>query len=367
MKYRLLVVLLLISTLTHAQSLNKGSVATRSYYAEIPYTYVKNKIIIPVEIEGNTYNFLLDTGAPNMILSSLPITTKPLGSMKINDANGQRTTLKIVAVPSLNVGGINFVNTSTLVQKHVKPDIIFDCLKIHGIIGSNMLRNSVLQILPREQKIIITNSRKKLQITSEKEKLFLNKVQSSPYLWIRMKGEKTARERVLIDTGDNGFYDLSVSNYPTFKKEGVCTTLAKSSGSSSIGLLGGGKRTTIYKVQFPEIRIGNASFTNPVISTTPNKRSRIGNVILDYGNVTLDFKKKHFYYDTFDNDPIDMNKPTFGIDPNIKDGKLIVGVVWDDTLKEQVAYGDKIIEVNGVNYSEKDICDIITQKNRFFS
>ncbi len=47
--------------------LNKGKPASRKYLSSINYRDVRGKIIIPVEIEGNTYSFIFDTGAPNLI------------------------------------------------------------------------------------------------------------------------------------------------------------------------------------------------------------------------------------------------------------------------------------------------------------
>jgi hypothetical protein len=52
-------------------SFKTGSPSPRNYYTEINYEDVNGKIIIPVCIEGETYRFLFDTGAPNLISKAL--------------------------------------------------------------------------------------------------------------------------------------------------------------------------------------------------------------------------------------------------------------------------------------------------------
>lgn len=44
--------------------LNQGAVGQKHYLDTISYQTKKGKIFVPVEIEGNSYKFLLDTGSP---------------------------------------------------------------------------------------------------------------------------------------------------------------------------------------------------------------------------------------------------------------------------------------------------------------
>lgn len=69
MKKNLFLIVIILTTKVFSQNINMNIGATKSknYYQEITFEFIKNKIIIPVEIDGKTYKFLLDTGAPNMI------------------------------------------------------------------------------------------------------------------------------------------------------------------------------------------------------------------------------------------------------------------------------------------------------------
>lgn len=92
-------------------NLNQGQIAPTNYIDSISYQNIKEKIIIPVTIEGVTYHFILDTGAPFSISQKLynKITTHVVGSIIIGDANGAIDSVKVVAVPKLTVGKITFL------------------------------------------------------------------------------------------------------------------------------------------------------------------------------------------------------------------------------------------------------------------
>lgn len=48
-------------------------------------------------------------------------------------------------------------------------------------------------------------------------------------------------------------------------------------------------------------------------------------------------------------------------------GKLSIGIVWDDKLKEEIYVGYEIIEINGENYENYPICDLISKESIFKS
>ena len=194
---------------------NKGKVAKKNYYTKVAYTELKNKIIIPVKIQGQTYRFLFDTGAPNLISHSLKdlIETKALQTIQVKDANDKRRPLNVVVIPLLDIGGVSFKNSPAIVND-TASNFLFDCLKIDGIIGSNLVRDAIVQIDSKKKQIILTDQVRKLGLEGLNYlDMALNSNQSSPYIWIRLKGEGKAREQVLLDTGAEGFYDLSFNSF----------------------------------------------------------------------------------------------------------------------------------------------------------
>ena len=54
-----------------------------------------------------------------------------------------------------------------------------------------------------------------------------------------------------------------------------------------------------------------------------------------------------------------------GFTPTLNNNKLIVGFVWEETLKSKITFGDEILEVNGIDFNTIDICDFITKESIF--
>ena len=45
--------------------------------------------------------------------------------------------------------------------------------------------------------------------------------------------------------------------------------------------------------------------------------------------------------------------------PTFFDKKLVVGIVWDEELKNTIEFGDQILEVNGRNLTQLDFCELV--------
>ncbi|WP_242205306.1 aspartyl protease family protein [Aestuariivivens insulae] len=343
-----------------------GKPTTKHYYTEIPYKNVRGKLIIPVTINNTSYRFLFDTGAPNLISSTLlkEIGNNKYKSISVRDANQNRQRMKLTTIPLLTIGEVSFKNTSALVFDEA-DNLVFDCFEIDGIIGSNLLRKSIVQIQPKRNLFIITNNRNKLQLNKSKGiELMLRSNQSSPYITVKIKGNKNANEHVLIDTGASGLYDMCKTNYKVLEQQNVLSYYASGSGASSIGLFGTPEAQTQYQVKLPEMEIGGHLFKNVSTITSGDDNSRIGSDILKYGGMTIDFKHKRFYFNAF-NTTSDATENDFGFTPTIKNNKLIVGVIWDETLKSKLNSGDEILKINDLDLSTLDLCDLITKPSPF--
>lgn len=369
MKILKTILFLFVVNITFCQNarFNHGKASTKQYYTEIPYEYVNGKIIIPVNIENKTYRFLFDTGAPNLIASHLK---NSLGynsgkRISVNDANNASSTMEMINVPHFTIGNVTFKNNATLVFD-IENNLIFDCFKIDGIIGSNILRKSVVQILHNKRLLIITNTPKKLKLDkSFASPLKLVGNQSSPYITIQLKGgKKIANENVLFDTGMSGFYDMRLKNYKTLKRHEIYTTLSEGKGSSSIGMFGNAKNNILYRAKIPHLIVNGYDFKNVITSTTTDNNSRIGSELIEHGNVTVDFKNKQFYFQPFEN-TVDLDEKLHGFSPTIKNDKAIVGIVWDKELAKKISFGDEILKVNDIDFQTMDICDLFTKKSIF--
>jgi len=90
-KYILAIIIACLVNSSFGQTVkwNNGECKSKNYLDSINFEVVKEKIIIPVEINNKVYRFILDTGAPNMISKELYDELKPqlIKGIPIKDAN----------------------------------------------------------------------------------------------------------------------------------------------------------------------------------------------------------------------------------------------------------------------------------------
>jgi len=348
--------------------LNKGKPASRKYLSSVNYREARGKIIVPVVIEGETYSFLFDTGAPNLITKELSekISSRQLNLINVRDSNDSSRKLEVISIPTISLGSAEFVDTPTIVND---PDsnFILDCFQVDGIIGSNMLRKSVVHIDSENHILSVSNDPEHFNLSGlEAIELSLSDGQSSPYMWIRLKGEGKALEYVLFDTGMNGFYDMSLDNYDKLQELGAFDKIESGRGTKGIGLFNNSESRTHFRVTIPQIDIGSHDFRNVSSVTMTADRSRIGSEILKYGKVTIDYKNSRLYFEPFEG-PRDLFEKELGFSPTIRDGEVIVGIVWSEELPEKLNYGDKILSINGKKIAGEDPCEFVSQPSPFKS
>ena len=341
-------------------NLNHGKVQTRDYYEEFDFEFIKRKIIVPVELENKIYKFILDTGAPNIISKELDSLLNPciVNKIPVSDANNAKDTLKVVSIDKLKFGNIFFEETHSLVHD-LKNIPVLECFGIDGFIGSNMLRNSIIQIDLENKKIRITDNRKMLDLNKKtSSKIKLTETQSNPYVWIRLSGKDDGKEQVLIDTGADALYDIALDNFEDFEKEKIFKKIGESVGASSISMFGDVEPSKHYKLLLPSMKINGLEIQNLTTNTTNDDNSRIGVEILKYGTITIDYPNQRFYIKPSQS-KINAYEKDYGFTITLRNGKLIIGFVWDSDLKKKIKYGDEIIEING---NRVEICALINKQ-----
>lgn len=338
---------------------NNGGTDQVHYYSTLQYENINDKIIVKIKIKDSTYRFILDTGAPTTITTKLFDELKPniITKISVSDINAVKDSMVVVSLNEILVGDIAFKNIPTLVAK---PNVVFECFEVDGLIGSNLLRNSILQIDESNKKVIITDDVNRLNLNSKQSsKLFLNG-QSSPHVWVKLKNKKQAKELLLFDSGMQGLYDLSLSHLGTFQKYNIFVALGKGFGSNSLGLHGMAKDTTIYRLRLPIMEINGNKLLNITTKTTLDNNSSIGASLLQYGIVTVDYKNKKFYFKPYSATDIDASEKHFPVSFVPKNNKLSVGTVWDNELNtKKISVGDQVVAIDGINYENVNFCDLL--------
>ena len=349
-----LFILILFASAIFAQSniFNQGSIKEEKYVQKIPYQNVNGKLLVPVTINGKQYTFLFDTGASFAISHKLYQEINPpiIGQAITGDITGQVKDINVILLPMLHLGGITFIDTpgGIYLEESAK---LFECFGVYGIIGSNMLRNSVVQFDEQSKHIFISNSF--YHLPKKRARLQKMKVtdSSKPVIKVVLQnGKQRANIEVLFDTGASDMFSMAIRSYNFFNERvDVTNKIAESEGSFIWGMHGWSDKQQHVLLSIPELIVNRMPFKD-VIITTSNTISTVGTQLLQYGKVTLDYPKKRFYFEHFDN--VNKNKLSerpWAIHPTMQDDKLVVGIIWDKELESQINLGDEILSINGVD------------------
>lgn len=230
---------------------------------------------------------------------------------------------------------------------------LYKCLQIDGVVGSNLLRNSIVQIIPDRHVIIITDDEQKVKLNRVNQSVLITgEPQSYPFFEVQLSDKKTLK--VGFDTGTYNFLRFSDKDAVKLAKSNVFEMLSSGYGTSHRSLLGLQAPDSLSRLKMLPLSINGCTFDNVIAETGKSNNSRIGTKLLDYGTVTLDFIHHLFYFD-----PIkptnDLREGLWPIKPVIDQNKLVIGVVWQ-TLKGQLSAGDQILEINGKSCEMIDLC-----------
>ena len=337
-------------------SFNQGGVSQKGYFEVIPYETDNNKIFINVEINGKKRKFLFDTGSTTLICESLFREINPtlIHNQLVIDMYKNKDTLKVVSLNDLKLGGITFNDIPASVIQS-SPDW-FKCLNVEGVIGSNMLRNSIVQISSVNHTVTVTDNKKKL--TLSKNDISKLKLYKSSYPFIQILINKISLE-VIFDTGNGALFSLSngmMNNIIKGEKNKPFETVSTGFGANSFGLFGAENNTEMFRLRIPLLQINKGKFENTIVETSSIVQSSVGSELLKYGTVTLDYLNKNFYFEPFESE-INIEEKKWPISPTVFNGQIVVGVIWGD-LKSEVNLGDRIIKIDSTNYENWDICKL---------
>lgn len=327
-----------------------GKAQQTGFYQEIPYETINHKIIIPAEVEGIKGKYLLDTGAPVCLtytrMKKGP--EKESVAQRVKDAHNKEIIYQSVRLQSVKVGNTEFGEIPALVFDEGNP---LEYFGIDGIIGSNLFPDIVVRIDPRRKILILASDTSRMGLDSRYATDMVRDEQNIPYIMIGLSPE--LREQVMFDTGSSSFYEMNEPIYHKIAGAKGIVTQSKGNGVLAMGIGGMEKKSDKYRVRIDTMSVGCAQFTNVITVTMNAFSSRIGNALLSYGSVALDFPGNKFYFIPDDTVPADLNYKSWNVEVIASGDSLMAGVVWQ-SMAGQLEGGEKVIAINGKRYNKID-------------
>ena len=284
----------------------------------IPFELINNLIFFPIEVNGVTLNFLLDSGIEETILFSL-------------DETGEISFDKVETIKLRGLGGQNFIECyksagnklriSGLVSNNHNIFIVLDenfnfsshiGIPVNGIIGYHFFKENLVEINYDKKKITIYNDSRKVRkkLASSFNSVPISVESQKPYVIGAIEqDQKLIPAKLLIDTGSSDavwLFDsrsetinLPTDNFDDFLGHGFSGEIF-------------GKRARIPRFDLSGFRFDDPIAAFPDSTSIKNMKlveSRAGSVggeilrrftvILDYKNNTMFLRKGSRFNDPF--------------------------------------------------------------------
>ena len=329
-------------------------VGAQKYKTVLPYRMVGGKMIVDLVMNGTSRSFIFDTGGRTALTGEIceELGLTVVDSLVVTDVNSKKAAYPLVSIESLMTPDqkINFKHVSAM--KLAKPSP-FECFHTDGLIGSDLLVRTIVEIDGKNKTITITSAENPSTVSLRKMLPFTKSGMPIILLQAGAGNNITA----LFDTGCPSFFSLKVSDYDTLKTTGAFQVLSEGYGEGSIGVAGMAEADISHRVCLPVLSVGGTKFQNVTSETSTPPFTLLGVKLLDYGKVTLDYPRARFYFEA--NEAVnDLSSKHYNVALRVKDGELIISTVWS-AMKGVVEVGDKVTRINGKPVRMYDFCESI--------
>lgn len=328
-------------------------VDTSNFTETVTYTDFEDAIIIPVKIQGKTYQFLFDTGAATILSDELvkTIDTKAIKdtlTQTVQDGAGITRNGKFSILPHLQLGKVGFSHIGFSAQDLSKFQK--RCLHIDGIFGTNMMRRCFWKIDYKNHQISFSDRKKAIALENPAVTIpFKESFSGSPQIAMAFNNPKKGFW-ALWDTGYTS--EIQIPDSLFFKLGKPKKVPSRSAeGLKDLTLFQNGKKIVAEQMILADSLHfqGGLLLKNQLINISPSPSILLGNKFSSHGQIVVFDWKDHTI--SLEKKPSIHNTKNFGFVP-FKTGKNItVAKLWKQSKvqKEGLRLGDIIVSINRQN------------------
>lgn len=358
---KVLLLLILSPFFTLAQ--NNGSGNLKTFCDTIPFQYINGKMVVSVQINNLSKRFIFDTGAPLLISDDLQqeMKNKVTGKVSVEDVAGNVVKEQTILIRSFKLGNIPFENSKATVYQKQKTGLL-KCFDIDGIIGSSILKNSIVHIDLGKRLMVITDRIENIPLTNPFQTKMKLDDSKRPFINIDIGQGTTVN--ALFDSGSDKFFLLSMDGYQEIKKASAVSILNEGFGSISSGLYGAGEAAKVYRVLINQLNFGKTSIKNVITTASELKnKNAIGMGLAEFGSITLDYIHKTFYFSPTSTDQILSTPSFFGVTPLLSNGQYVAGIVYQNSPAEKLGMktGNRLLKINQYEVADgpsQNLCEL---------
>jgi len=336
-----------------AKQLKTGYTSPKIFKTSFPFEVKQGLIIVKTEIKNKIYDFILDTGASNVISKELAneLNISPIDSEDIYDTQGNKQNLEYQFLNNVKLGDINFSQTFAAIINYNEIEEL-SCLNVSGIIGANLMRHAVWDINFENQTITITNSEDALHIPKNYHEVkFFIGYQGTPAIIIKL-----GKDRILnnsIDFGSNAGITFSESQFEKLLKNSKIQTSFSGYGYGGVGIYGHGKKRKFSHAIVNDVKLGDLILDNTSISFNGTKKhNQIGLSFLKNYRVILNWSSKKMKLVAIKKEQ-KAEYFTYGFSPVFRNNKLYIGSIIEKSSAHinGLQPEDQILSIDKNDYS----------------
>lgn len=332
---------------------------------DLPYTVEYGYYIVWFDTPVGSRRFIFDTGAGKTVIrESLrdEMALKADTHTSVRDFEGHTAQMERVRIDSLRMGPVLFCNEEVIVM----PDssFIFSCFDVDGIAGSSLLQNFAIRLPNADSTITVTNDIRALGPLDRKcsSKIWLGNGRPMVPIEFAAPDKGWERAAALFDTGSSGW--LSYRRIPSRNDmidAGIAADVERTEGyPSNVGWTNRVKHREIIRGRVPEIRLAGTTLADIPFRVSEGSGNVLGTAMLQWGQAVIDYKHKRFYFLPYPDAALRApHQRESAIKPSIMNGRLVVGQVWDEGLKELVSPGDRIVKLGTIPVDTVGVCPFL--------
>ena len=327
---------------------------------DLPCTVEQGKYIVVLETSAGPRRFVFDTGASRTTVSERLCREAgivPAGQNTVGDFEGYRQRIAAARIPSITIGGTVF----TECPADVLPDSSYVwCLGVDGIVGSDLLQHFVIRFCS-DTTLLLARDYRQFDDLDPKQALRLRRADTRPFVSLRAgSGKKRLRLWALFDSGSSGFFDCRYRECLQLLDRGIVRRVRRTSGHP--GHMGWTNRSSVREAvrgTIPRLELAGHVLPEVPVRETYGSCSKLGCELLSRGEVVVDYPGRRFWLLPRTEQPAPADTPLRNISVALEGGRLVVGLVWDESLAGTVAPGDRIVRLGLLDVSAIDPCSVV--------
>jgi len=348
-------------SLEWSEAIQRGKVSQLAFRDTVNIDINNGLIFLPVSIQGKSYRFLFDTGAPFSISEKLQreFKFKSISKGNIRDSDNNRIQVNWVHVDSLKISDISFLDQLAFVGDF-EANPILKCLNIDGIIGSNLMRHCNWTIDQERNAISLYRGIEEHNLEKYLSIPFTSDSQYNIFTDLNI-GQATIKN-LLIDYGSNGSISLSKEIFKTLKDSKIVGETMIENGMKQSGIVGKSVELNREFTYLDSVNIDGIYFKKVMLRT--GRKVSIGNRFLSNFKLIIDWNTNKLHLFETQKDPDTVRIAGFKLGYSVKQSVYVQTVtVGSQAYLEGVRPDMKIVKLDRLHFDmDHDFCDYLNHE-----